>query len=507
MQRISSVADTASTATIYVLGLLTVVMLNGCASIAPRLSEGEVASYSTYLGQRLASAVQPLDGKLTVGDAVARAVRYNATIRAKELEAALAEAHVRSRSGEMLPNLVAETRYYQRDRAHSSRSSQSTVYSTSSDLSTLSSDITLSWNILDFGLSFIRAKQGLDKAHQQHEDVRRVSARIGEETRSLYWKAVASAKLGPAAAGLAAELDEAVRLSRAAAADPALDPLVAIDYQRDILALRRDLSSLQTSLAGTTAQLNQSIGMPLSGKLTLESSERLPKRALPASTVAEDVSTALRQRPEIRQHMYDMRITENEVDAVFLRLLPGATLSGTAASDSTSFLLHSDWIEASTRIAGNLMNLVRLPAELDTLDAQQSVHRQNALASAATIMMQVHVARARIEVQMRAFRDAERFADVQRQLYRQVRAAVQAGKVGRQALVREKLATLLTQVRMLVAFADLDSAFAAYATARGDDPVPLQSAGAGRGAMSFAAQIGARVQQPIPAQASAAALP
>jgi outer membrane protein, multidrug efflux system len=187
-----------------------------------------------------------------------------------------------------------------------------------------------------------------------------------------------------------------------------------------------------------------------------------------ATLADDDVRVALTQRAEIRQHMYDMRITADEAMAAILKVLPGVTFNKTFSSDSNSYLLHGDWISWGTKLSGNLINLVRLPNELDAIEAQQAVHRQNALATAAAIVMQVHVARARLAVRQRAYRDAKRFSDTQRQLLQQVRTSVSVGKVGRQALVREKLAALLADVRAIVAFADLESARAAYTAAKGD---------------------------------------
>jgi hypothetical protein len=50
-----------------------------------------------------------------------------------------------------------------------------------------------------------------------------------------------------------------------------------------------------------------------------------------------------------------------------------------------------------------------------------------------------------------------------------VAAAVKLGKLGQQALTREKLATLQADVRGILAFAELHAAYASYATARGDE--------------------------------------
>lgn len=440
----------------------------GCSAISPPLTETQVAGFAARISDELAEPPEPLVGALTADDAVRRAIKYNYSVRAKELEAALAESQVRAESGAMLPSIVAESDYYRRDRPQLSRSSQSSLYSTSSDMRTISRDITLSWNILDFGLSFIRAKQGLDKALKQHEEARRVTSRIIEETRSTYWRAVALHTLGPALSGLSKEVDAATLISRKAAENPAIDPMEPINYQRDLLNLQRELNDLQTSLAGATAQLEEAVGLPGAGRIRLAANRGVGTPPKLTSTADDDVRVALLQRAEIRQHMYDMRITEDEVTATLLELLPGVTFNKTLSSDTNSFLFHGNWISWGARISGNLINLVRLPNDLDAIEAQQAVHRQNTLATAAAIVMQVHVARARLAVQKQAYRDAKRFADVQRQLLQQVRTSVAVGKTPMQALAREKLASLLAETRAIVAFSELEAARAAYATAKGD---------------------------------------
>jgi outer membrane protein TolC len=451
------------------------VGLAGCAALSPAVTESEVAGFTARLVEDFDATPEPLNGPLSIDDAVSRAVRFNHTIRAKELEAALAMAKVRVQGGAMLPSVVAESDYYGRDRPALSRSSQSAGYSTSSDLKSVSRDIALSWNILDFGLSYIRAKQGLDKAHQTQEDARRVTARIVEETRSIFWRAVALKKLTPAMAALDREVDEALRLSRQAEQGLQIDPMAQVTFQREMLNLQRDLNGLDVGLAGATDQLKAAIGMPMADRLHLNSDRKASKLPKIIDSADDDIRIALNQRPEIRQHIYDLRISEDEINATILQVLPGVTFSRTFTSDSNQFLLHGNWVSWGTRIAGNLVNLVRLPNDLDAIDAQMQAHRQNALATAATIVVQVHMARARIAVQKRAFRDAERYAEAQRHILQQVRATVKLGKVGQQALAREKLASLQAEVRAILAFADLHAAYAAYATARGDDPLLAES--------------------------------
>jgi outer membrane protein TolC len=459
----------------WICALACAMGLTACAAISPPLTNTEINAFTVTLTNDLNAPSLPTNGTITLDDAVARAIRFNHSIRAKELEAAVAEAKVRADSGDMLPSIVAETDFYRRDRPLLSRSNYSTGFATSSDTKTVSRDIALSWNILDLGLSYVRAKQGIDKAHQQQEESRRVTARIVEETRSLFWRAIALEKLAPALGRLDREVNEALKLSRLATQDLQIDPMAQITFQRELLNLQRDLNQLDAGLSGTTDQLKVSIGLPVTDKIKLVGTPSLITMTTLNDSAESDVNTALNQRAEIRQHIYDLRISADEIDATILQLLPGITLSRNFAKDSNSFLYHSNWISWGTRIAGNLVNLIRLPAELNLINAQSAAQRQNALATAATVVVQVHMARARIVTQRRAYRDAERFAQAQRQLLNQVQVAVRLGKVGQQALTREKLASLQANVRAILAFADLHAAYAMYATARGDDPSQLLS--------------------------------
>jgi outer membrane protein TolC len=445
-------------------------MASGCSHLYLPIDSADVSEMSETLIDALTVVPEPLSQPLTVEEAVRRSVLHNHSARAKELEAALAIAQVRAQSAEMLPRLAAEADFSRRNRPSLTRSTASQNYSTSSEVSNVASDITLSWNILDFGLSLLRMSQGMDNAHQQQAEALRLRNRIIEETRSIYWRAVAEERLERGIAQLEPEMREALRLARVSAKDDSLEPMAAINLQRDILNLQRDLNQVLAGLAGARDQLKQSIGLPLFGniKLAAQRREASPtKTSIPAS---EDIAAVLQRRPEIRQVMYEMRITEREATAAVLKVLPGVSLDIKAAADSNIYLLHSNWMSWGARVAGNITAIVMLPNELDAIEAKQEVHRQNALATAALVVMQVHVSRARLTIQTRARRDAENASEVQRQLLRQAKAAAEAGKVGADSVVREKLATLLAETRAIVAFADWQAAVAAYEAATGRLP-------------------------------------
>jgi hypothetical protein len=91
---------------------------------------------------------------------------------------------------------------------------------------------------------------------------------------------------------------------------------------------------------------------------------------------------------------------------------------------------------------------------------------------AAAVGTQVHVARWRLAAQLSLYKDAEEFHRSQKALLQQVRNSIRAGRLPEQMAAREELATLLAEVRAILAFGDVNAAYGDYLAAIG--VIPLQ---------------------------------
>ena len=455
-----------------ILPALLPILTAGCATTIEPVNEAEVAGFSMALHDTLAATSPPIEGTLDSTEAVTRALQFNHSLLAERLDAALAKAETRIEAGAALPSVLAERDEWRRNHQPYSRSSASPNYSTSSDIANLTRSISATWNVLDFGLTLLRTSQAADRARQKDENVRRIAAEVTESTRATYWRAVALQALVPRLKSLDSSFEEALALSRKAAADPLLDPSSHINFQRDNLETRREINDIFSSIAGAEHELRSLIAAPLDQPLLLEKRRPEETLRLPASSARDDIARALKQRPEIRQALLDLHINETEVEATFLRLLPGAELSALFIADSNSYLLYGDWTTLGLKFAVNLIEFARLPDRLHGLRTEEALHRQKALATAAAIVMQVHVARAKVAVQLRAFRNAKEYAVSQRELLRQVKSAVSAGRLASQQLTREEASTLLAELRATIAFGDLHAALAAYESATGETALP-----------------------------------
>lgn len=136
--------------------------------------------------------IQPL----TLYAAIARAIKYNQDHRLRQLEEALAEQQLDLSRYDLLPRLLASAGTSRRSNLNASVSQslttgiRSTEASTSADRSTYNSDLTLSWNLLNFGLSYYTARQESDRRLIALERRRTVTHNLMQEVILAFWRSL-----------------------------------------------------------------------------------------------------------------------------------------------------------------------------------------------------------------------------------------------------------------------------------------------------------------------------
>jgi len=144
---------------------------------------------------------EAISGPVTLDDAIARALKYNLDYRIKLMEAALAERQFDIAKFDLLPRVTAAAGYYNRDNdnASSSRSvitgRQSLEPSVSTDKDHTTADLGVSWNILDFGVSYFQARQQADRTLIAAERRRKTIHLVMQQVRQAWWQAAGAQQL------------------------------------------------------------------------------------------------------------------------------------------------------------------------------------------------------------------------------------------------------------------------------------------------------------------------
>jgi len=463
-----------------VLMTAAVIGLSSCAIKPIPLTTDEVQSRVKEDRAVLTKDQEPISGPIDLYEAMARALKYNLDARVELMHKMLAQTQLDLAHYAMLPRLAANAGFDGRDN-YSGGVGQSLVTGipslspfTSSEKNVYSADLSLSWNVLDFGLSYIRAKQASDDVLIAEEERRRVANRVMQDVRSAYWRAVSAERILPSLKMLDEWVKTALEKSQAIQDEKLSTPLVPLQYRLDLLNTQRYIQQLFRELNTAKLQLAALINLPPGQEE--EMMLMVPEREagmlnLPLDmTVLED--RALEARPELRQIDYRRRINARETKAAILEILPSLNLQAGGDYNSNAFLFHQHWAAYAARTSWNLLNIFRYPARAKTIEAQDKVlHTQN-LALTMAIMSQVHVSVAQVALAKKEISTAKLYHDTQSQISEQIRLGWRIGRQSEQAVLRERVNQVAAQLRYDAMEAEVQASWASLLAAVGEDVLP-----------------------------------
>ena len=175
--------------------VLTGVVLSGCSVKLQPFGLDELEAKREARLEQFTAGQEEITRPVTLYDAMARAIKYNLDYKVELYEEALRSSESELVNLDKLPRLVANAGYSGRNNFSGSNSlalegplegQESLVSSTSSQRDVFDADLSLSWDVLDFGLSYVRANQAADAVLVANERKRRVANRIIEDVRTAY---------------------------------------------------------------------------------------------------------------------------------------------------------------------------------------------------------------------------------------------------------------------------------------------------------------------------------
>jgi outer membrane protein TolC len=465
------------------LAVLTIVVASGLSSCAVKpipLTTDEVQSRAKEDRAVLTKGQEPISGPIDLYDAMARALKYNLDARVELMHKMLAQTQLDLAHYAMLPRLAANAGFdgrsnYSGGTALSLLTFQPvTAPFTSSEKNIFSADLSLSWNVLDFGMSYIRAKQAADDVLIAEEERRRVANRVMQDVRAAYWRAVSAERILPSLKMLDEWVKNALEKAQAVQDEKLSTPLVPLQYRLELLNTQRYIQQLFRELNIAKLQLAALINLPPGQeqemKLMVPEREVETLNLPPDMTVLED--RALRSRPELRMIDYRRRINARETKAAILEMIPSLNLQAGGNYNSNAFLFNQNWAAYAARASWNLLNIFRYPARAKTIEAQEKVlHTQN-LALTMAIMSQVHVSVAQVAHAKKETSTAKLYRDTQSQISEQTRLGWRIGRLSEQAVLRERVNQVAAQLRYDAIESELQASWASLLAAVGEDVLP-----------------------------------
>lgn len=424
--------------------------------------------------------IEPVSGPISLQEAMARAIKYNLDRRVELLNEAVTNSQLELAHYDMLPKLAASAGLTNRSNelASSSLSYERRVQSLEPSVSTeqrlYSAQMQMSWNVLDFGVSYIRAKQMADRSLMADEQRRKVVQNIIQDVRFAYWRAVAAERLLRRLESLTKRTEAALADARRSESRQVRAPIEDLQYQRALLTTVERLKELRRDLVSAKVQLGALMNLPPGTGFTLVMPKSDADIAIPQIKAKPDEleDVALLNRPELLQASYQSRISTAETRRIYLEMLPGINLSLGGNYDSNKYAIHNTWASYGVNVAWNLLTLASTPARLDVAEADRKLLEMKRAALSMAVLAQVDVGILRYDQAVDEYKTAKDQSHVEDRIFSQLRAAGLAQQVGELTVIQAEADNVFATLRHDIAYANLQNAYGALLVAVGADPMP-----------------------------------
>ena len=458
--------------------LVPLLSLGGCLVRPHALDSEEVKARAVKDFQAISSIEEPITRPIDLYEAIARALKYNLDAKVKTMQIQLAHQQLNIAHYSLLPQVSANAGFDGRNN-YSGGTGRSIINGhqaiepfTSSEKNVTYGNLALSWDVLDFGLSFVRAQQAADNVMIAEEEKRRIAVRLVQEVRSAYWRAVSAERVLPRIQFLSESVSKALDSARQIVDRKLQAPLTPLNYQRDLLNIQREVRRLFREFSTAKAQLASMMGVSPGTSFDLvmpPSATAVPAVNLDSQKMEEQ---ALLLRPELRTIDYKKRINAKETKAVFLELFPSLKVSFGGYYNSNSLLFYQNWLTYAAQVSWNLLSVFRTPAKLKAIEAHGQMLDAQSLALSLSVMTEVHVSAAQFLHAKEEYQDAWEYQRAQAAIAEHTRNLWVTQRTNDLTLIREQINDVAADVRLDAARSGLETAYATLMASLGEEAVP-----------------------------------
>ncbi len=456
---------------IFVLSVITSVLITGCA-VSPEPISPKDLKESVNKDLKLLNKVSlPITKAISLDEAIQRAVKNNIRNRVQMMESALSHQQIDLVYYDMLPSLTTNAGYSTRDNYAASASTTfengkpapitgTPTYSVSQDKEKINADISFSWNILDFGLSYVRAQQQSDKYLMAKENERKVIHNIVQEVRRTYYKSVSADALLKRIIPMMKEVNDALADSRKIKKLRLSSPMEALSYQRELLEVLRSLQTLERNLIGSKIQLSELMGLKPGTKFVLsekvKTNYKLPKIKLKLNEMEK---IALEHRPEVLESRYKERISEKETTTAILKMLPGISLNAGMSYNNSEYLLNNDWTSYGIGVSWNLLDIFKANSLQRIAKTKVELAREQKLAISMAVLSQVHLSIVEFEQAKKEYKLAKEYLDVADGIFKLTKVNNRLNLNSKLIFIKEKLNYILSFLRHSSSYANVQNSY------------------------------------------------
>ncbi len=457
---------------------LMVSIVSGCGVTPKSLTVEEVAEFALTDISKIYKSQEELPKLLTLSDAMARALKYNLDNRVKLMEQSVASKSIDMAEHDMWPKLGLSAGYLDRSNIDASQSRNiytdqlNFTHSTSQQRARENADIRFTWNILDFGVSYLQARQNAEKYLISQKTREKVMLKLLQQVRSAYWRAVVMQRMSKEVDAILKRVDVSLADLNAVREKQLYTPLFALNDIRSLVQTKKELEDMKESIVIANVELATLINVPARTVLNLETPKNFEVVPKVPNNINEMELTALLNSSEYASEIYNVHIEQIETHKALLRLLPGIEFSYAGNYSSNSYLFNNLWGEAGVRLAGDLLKLLTVPDTLEYGEITHNLAVSRRLAVNTAVVAGVHLAWQNYTNAVNRLEQSKFLTKIDNEIAALTRNAQQNRSGSEVEAIQNEFKAFGSEMGHLLAYTKMQDSFGTFLVSLGSSPVP-----------------------------------
>lgn len=429
--------------------------------------------------KQLFSEQPNLVGKLNFEQALARGLKYNLDYRIKQVNTALQAGQLKLAEFMMFPSLNTSGSIYTRNNdfatVGTTDSGQTADVLNPTPRTLRSARLGLTWNVLDFGLSYVKAKQQGNRVLISEEESRKQLQQLAQDVMLAYWNAYSAQELVKQTEEFQIILEHAQKKLSIAVRDRSIPKENLLNFQASLLEGNRRLVQLEYKYEKAMLDLKHLISLPLDQKVLLDPPPAIVGQVQTFQHLdfAKLDAITLVNRPELRSQKYQEQIAKLGIKATILQALPGIPLNYGWNYNSNQFLVNARWLDRSMDFSWNLLNLISLPTSYSTAQAQAEYEKLKLMALTLTVLTESRYAYTHYLTLSKEYNIAHKQTINAQELYKLTKNRERASLASTQQVILAKLRAITTKMDEDLLSADLSTALGQLYLSMGSDIIRI----------------------------------
>jgi len=312
------------------------------------------------------------------------------------------------------------------------------------------------WSLLDFGMSFLQARQAENQMHILGVQMQRARQNLALSVTQSYLQAVIAEKALVDAQYLMQRSQDRLASLQKHIKNKTVSEMEGLEREKTLVQMQIKLRGFERQAKNARSELGRRMGLA-PGTSFKFASFKVPAN-LPESMNVDlpaFEAEALASRPELLEEDLRERISADEARASLLKMFPNVNITGSRDFDNNKYILNEHWYEAAVQSAWSLFSLPQRLKERQAARKRVELIKQRRMVMAIAILTQLRLAVVDYQDAVGNIKLVKNLSSVQDRLLAAAKKHGKEGAAGEDLLLEKESEALFGHIRYLTAYADM----------------------------------------------------